>query len=217
MSITETRAATTAGASRKRKSDVTFSGRAPRESVAGKIVTMSIHGVLTLYFLMPLYFLFVAATKPQGSLANSFGLWFADFDLGGNVSRLLERNNGIFGQWALNSLIYAGGGALVGTLISALCGYALAKFSFRGRNFLFSTILGGVMVPTTALALPLFLLFSAVHLTDTYWAVFLPSIVSPFSVYLARIFAAESVPDELIEAARLDGAKEFRIFFTVGF
>jgi multiple sugar transport system permease protein len=74
-----------------------------------------------------------------------------------------------------------------------------------------------VLVPTTALALPLFLLFSTVHLTDTYWAVFLPSIVSPFGVYLARIFAGGAIPDEIIESARLDGAGEFRIFFSVAF
>jgi multiple sugar transport system permease protein len=76
-------------------------------------------------------------------------------------------------------------------------------------------VLGGVLVPATALALPLFLIFSQVNLTNTYWAVFLPSLVSPFGVYLARIYAAASVPDELIEAARLDGAGEVRTFFTV--
>lgn len=106
-------------------------------------------------------------------------------------------------------------GAAVGTLISALCGYALAKFRFRGREFLFSVVLGGVLVPTTALALPLFLLFSATGIVNTYLAVFLPSIVSPFGVYLARIFANAAVPQELIESARLDGAGEFRTFFSV--
>lgn len=195
----------------------TATPRPVRESMVGRIVAMSVLTILAIYFLLPLYFLFVAASKPQGDLATTFGLWFSDFTLFENIGRLLDRQNGIFGQWALNSLLYAGGGALVGTLIAALAGYALAKFPFRGRNFLFGTILGGVLVPTTALALPLFLLFSALHLTDTYWAVFLPSIVSPFSVYLARIFAAESVPDELMESARLDGAKEFRIFFSVAF
>ena len=71
-----------------------------------------------------------------------------------------------------------------------MSGYALAKYRFRGREPLFNVVLGGVLVPATALALPLFLLFSQVRLTNTFWAVFLPSIVSPFGVYLARIFAA---------------------------
>jgi len=76
-------------------------------------------------------------------------------------------------------------------------------------------VLGGVLVPATALALPLFLIFSQFNATNTFWSVFLPSIVSPFGVYLARIFAASSVPDELLEAARLDGASEIRTFFSV--
>ena len=96
-----------------------------------------------------------------------------------------------------------------------MAGYAMAKYLFRGRDFIFSVVLGAILVPGTALALPLYLLMSNVGLTNTYWAVLLPSIVSPFGVYLSRIYAAASVPDELIEAARIDGAGEFRTFFTV--
>ncbi|WP_349259764.1 carbohydrate ABC transporter permease [Actinospica sp.] len=173
--------------------------------------------VLAVYFVLPIYFLIVAATKPEGDLVSTFGLAFSHFNLFQNLSTLFGRENGIFAMWALNSVLYAVLGAGVGTLISALCGYALAKFKFRGREFLFSVILGGVLVPTTALALPLFLLFSATGLVNTYLAVFLPSIVSPFGVYLARIFAAAAVPEELLESARLDGAGEFRTFFSVSF
>jgi multiple sugar transport system permease protein len=96
-----------------------------------------------------------------------------------------------------------------------MMGYALAKYSFRGRETLFNVVLGGVLVPATALALPLFLVFSQVGATNTFWSVFLPSLVSPFGVYLARIYATSSVPDELVEAARIDGSGEIRTFFTV--
>jgi multiple sugar transport system permease protein len=192
-------------------------GTIARESRVSKIAAMTVMSILAIYFLLPIYFLIVAATKPQGDLASTFGLAFSHFNLWTNLSTLFGVDNGIFLQWALNSVIYAVGGAAVGTLVSTLAGYALAKFHFRGRETLFSVVLGGVLVPTTALALPLFLLFSSVHLVDTYWAVFLPSIVSPFGVYLARIFAAGAVPDEIIESARLDGAGEFRIFFSVAF
>jgi multiple sugar transport system permease protein len=178
---------------------------------------MTLMFLLAIYFLLPIYFLIVAATKPQGDLASTFGLAFSHFDLFKNLGTLFGRSNGIFGRWALNSVIYAVLGAAIGTVISALCGYALAKFKFRGREFLFSVILGGVLVPTTALALPLFLLFSATGIVNTYLAVFLPSIVSPFGVYLARIFTAAAVPEEIIESARLDGAGEFRTFFSVAF
>ena len=188
-----------------------------RESVAGRAAAMAVMFLLAIYFLLPIYFLVVAATKPQGDLASTFGLAFSHFNLFQNLSTLFGQGNGIFAVWALNSVIYAVLGAAVGTLISALCGYALAKFRFRGREFLFSVILGGVLVPTTALALPLFLLFSAAGLVNTYLAVFLPSIVSPFGVYLARIFASSAVPEEILESARLDGASEFRTFFSVAF
>jgi multiple sugar transport system permease protein len=188
-----------------------------RESGVSGTAAMALMFLLAIYFLLPIYFLIVAATKPQGDLASTFGLAFSHFDLFGNLHTLFSRDGGIFGRWALNSVLYAVLGAAVGTLVSALCGYALAKFAFRGREFLFSVVLGGILVPTTALALPLFLLFSATGLVNTYLAVFLPSIVSPFGVYLARIFAAAAVPDELIESARLDGAGEFRTFFSVAF
>ncbi|WP_369225141.1 carbohydrate ABC transporter permease [Streptomyces sp. R39] len=188
-----------------------------RESRAGRTAAMGLMLLLAVYFLLPVYFLVVAATKPQGDLAATNGLVFSHFDLFENLHVLFTRSDGVFGRWALNTVVYAVLGAATGTLISALCGYALAKFRFRGREFLFSVILGGVLVPTTALALPLFLLFSATGLVNTYLAVFLPSIVSPFGVYLARIFAGASVPQELIESARLDGAGEFRTFFSVAF
>ncbi|HJP79252.1 MAG TPA: carbohydrate ABC transporter permease [Pseudonocardiaceae bacterium] len=187
------------------------------ENLASRAGSMAIMLLLAIYFLLPIYFLVVAATKPQGDLASTFGLAFSHFNLFQNLGTLFGQGNGIFALWALNSVIYAVLGAAVGTLISALCGYALAKFRFRGREFLFSVILGGVLVPTTALALPLFLLFSAAGLVNTYVAVFLPSIVSPFGVYLARIFASAAVPDEILESARLDGAREFRTFFSVAF
>jgi multiple sugar transport system permease protein len=188
-----------------------------REGRVSRTAAMTLMFLLAIYFLLPVYFLIVAATKPQGDLASTFGLAFSHFDLFKNLGTLFGRSNGIFGRWALNSVIYAVLGAAIGTVISALCGYALAKFKFRGREFLFSVILGGVLVPTTALALPLFLLFSATGIVNTYLAVFLPSIVSPFGVYLARIFTAAAVPEEIIESARLDGAGEFRTFFSVAF
>ena len=167
------------------------------------------------YFLMPVYWLLVNATKSQRDLVTTNGFAFADVQLGQNLADLFARDGGVFGRWALNSIFYAGVGAAVGTVLAAMAGYGIAKYSFRGREVLFGFALGGVLVPATALALPLFLMFAGVGLTNTYWAVFLPSIVSPFGVYLSRVYAAASVPDELIDAGRVDGAGEVRIFFTV--
>lgn len=168
-------------------------------------------------FMLPLWYLFVASSKDRGDLTTTPGLWFSDFQLGANVSDAVTRDGGIFWTWLLNSVLYAGLGAAIGTVIAAMAGYALAKYEFRGREAIFNTILSGVLVPATALALPLFLIFAEVGLTNTYWAVLLPSLVSPFGVYLSRIYAAASVPASLIEAGRLDGAGELRIFFTIAF
>ncbi|MEU6763933.1 carbohydrate ABC transporter permease [Streptomyces sp. NPDC046853] len=167
------------------------------------------------YFLLPVWWLVVSATKTSSGLFTGNGFWFGDFALADNVRAVFTAQGGIFSRWLLNSALYAAGGAALSTLISALAGYALAKYSFRGREFTFNAVLAAVLIPQPLLAIPLYLMFSQVHLVNTYWGVLLPSIVSPFGVYLARIYAAASVPDELIEAGRMDGAGEARVFVTI--
>jgi multiple sugar transport system permease protein len=195
------------------------SGGGPKESLISRSAAMLIMGIFTFYFLVPIWWLFVSSTKTIGQFTTTAPLWFTPdgfTNLVSNIGRLFAYNDSIFPKWILNSVLYAGAGALIGTIIAAMCGYALAKYTFRGREAVFNVVLSGVLVPATALALPLFLIFSEIELTNTFWAVFLPSLVSPFGVYLARIYAASSVPDELLEAARLDGSGEIRTFFTVG-
>ncbi len=188
---------------------------ATRENPTSVGIAMVFLVLMAGYFLLPVYWLVVNATKSQRDLVTTNGFWFADFQLGQNLTELFARDGGVFGRWALNSLLYAGLGAAVGTVLAAMAGYGIAKFAFRGRELLFGFALGGVLVPATALALPLFLMFAGIGLTNTFWAVFLPSIVSPFGVYLSRVYAAASIPDEVLEAARVDGAGEIRIFFTI--
>jgi multiple sugar transport system permease protein len=188
---------------------------AVKESLLSRGAAMLVMGVCTVYFLVPIWWLLVGATKSREQFTGTSPLWFADFDLVGNISELLAHRDGVFVRWMLNSIAYTGGAALLGTLLAAMCGYALAKYRFPGRETLFNVVLSGVLVPATALALPLFLIFSKVEATNTFWSVFLPSLVNPFGVYLARIYATASVPEELLEAARLDGAGEVRTFFKV--
>ena len=188
----------------------------PRRFNLESLGPMTFLFIFVLYFLVPFFWLVVSATKSQADLFGTFGLWFApNFNLFTNLRQLFTYNNGIYGRWLLNTLLYAGVGSVVGTFLAAMAGYALAKYVFRGRNLIFSIILGSILVPATTLALPLYLMMSKVGLTNTIWAVLLPSLVNPFGVYLARIYAASSVPDELLEAARIDGAGEFRLFATV--
>ncbi|MFG2501056.1 carbohydrate ABC transporter permease [Streptomyces sp. NPDC048441] len=189
---------------------------AKRETTtASRAVVLSLLLISTVYFLFPLWWLLVSVTKPFGKQFSGNGLWFDGFGLLDNLSRLTAQSDGIFWRWMLNSVLYCGIGALAGTLLSAMAGYLLAKYEFRGKGALFGAVLAAVLVPKILFTLPLYLMFSEVGLINNPLAVLLPSIVSPFGVYLARIFAAQSVPDEVIEAGRLDGASEFRVFRTV--
>ena len=187
-----------------------------RQGTGSSIGAMTFLIICTLYFLVPFFWLIVAATKNTGDLFNTFGLWFSpNFNLWSNLQQLFTYSDGLYTRWLLNTLLYAGVGSVVGTFLSAMAGYALAKYVFRGRDLIFATILGAILVPATALALPLYLMMSLWGMTNTIWSVLLPSLVSPFGVYLSRIYASSSVPDELLEAARIDGAGEFRTFATV--
>lgn len=160
--------------------------------------------------------LVISATKSESDLLTTFGLWFSGRpQLLTNLHALVTADGGIFWRWMLNTFIYTLGAAIGGTLIAAMAGYALAKFTFALRGAIFASILGAIMVPSTALVLPLFLLLTKIGLVDTYFAVLLPSMVSPFGVYLMRVYAAQSIPDDLLDAARVDGAGEFRTFFSV--
>jgi multiple sugar transport system permease protein len=180
------------------------------------VVVMAMLFVVAIYFLLPFYWLLVSATKTSSDLFGTYGLWFAPhFNLFANIQQVFTYDDAHYGRWLFNSFFYASVSAFLGTFFSAMAGYALAKFVFPGRTIIFSIILGSVLVPAPALVLPLYLLMSGVHLTNTIWAIILPSVVNPFGVYLARIYIASSVPDVLLDAARVDGAGEFNIFLTV--
>ncbi|MCX4671905.1 carbohydrate ABC transporter permease [Streptomyces sp. NBC_01381] len=186
--------------------------RRPRRSVLLTLLT----GVVLLYSLVPLLWLLISATKTQEGLAGSFGLWFdGDFALWDNITETFTYQDGVFGRWLLNTLLYVVVGAGGATFLAVLGGYALAKFDFPGKRGVFAVVIGAVAVPTTALAVPTFLMFSEMGLTDTPWAVIIPSLISPFGLYLMWVFATEAIPTELMEAARIDGASELRTFFQV--
>jgi multiple sugar transport system permease protein len=169
-----------------------------------------------LYFIVPLLWLFISSTKDNSDLFTTFGLWFGDeFNLFANIADVFTYQDGIFARWTLNTVFYAGVSAIGASVLATMAGYAFAKYRFPGDKALFSITLGAIMIPLTALAIPTYLLFSAGGITNTPWAVILPSLVSPFSVFLMRVYAADAVPDSLIEAARVDGAGELRIFWQV--
>ncbi|MFK0237511.1 carbohydrate ABC transporter permease [Streptomyces vinaceus] len=184
----------------------------PRPSVPLTLVT----GLVLVYTLLPLVWLVINATKDQEDLLDSFGLWLGkDVQLWDNISRTLTYDDGAFVRWTLNTLLYVAAGAGGATLLAVLGGYALAVYEFPGRRAVFAVVIGAVAVPGTALAVPTFLMFSGMGLANTPWAVIIPSLISPFGLYLMWVFTAQAVPAELLEAARIDGAGELRIFFRI--
>jgi multiple sugar transport system permease protein len=171
--------------------------------------------LMVIYTLLPLVWLFVNATKTQNGLFNSFGLWFKDFAFFSNIGDTFTYDHGVFTRWLLNTVLYVVVGAGGATLLATLAGYGLAKFDFPGKKAVFAIVIGAVAVPATALAVPTFLMFSKLGLTDTPWAIIIPSLISPFGLYLMWTFSTDAVPREMLESARVDGAGEFRTFFKV--
>jgi multiple sugar transport system permease protein len=193
--------------------------RAPKRRARKKRPSVLLNILMTvmlLYALLPLFWLVVNSTKTQAALFSTFGLWFGGkFALWSNIHQVFTYDNGVFLRWLGNTVLYVVAGAGGATLLATLAGYGMAKYDFPGKRLVFAVVLGAVAVPATALAVPTFLLFSDLHLTNTPWSVILPSLVSPLGFYLIWLYAAEAVPTEILEAARIDGAGEFRTFFVI--
>jgi len=170
------------------------------------------------YFLVPLIWLLVSSTKTNAGLFSSFGFWFdKNIDIVQNLKDLFAYDNGNFALWMRNTAIYAGIASLGSALISTLAGYAFAMYQFRGRNILFGIVVASVFIPSTVFAVPLFLMMSKTGLSNTLLAIILPSLVNPFGVFLMRVYAERAISEELLDAARVDGAGEVRIFTTIAF
>ncbi|GAA4250518.1 carbohydrate ABC transporter permease [Dactylosporangium darangshiense] len=179
------------------------------------LLTLSMLALLA-YFVFPLFWLVVAATKTTGDLFSTFGLWFGrDFAFFDNVRATFTHNHGEYARWLLNSLLYAAVSSAGAAALATFAGYGFARYVFRGHRALLGSVLGTIMVPTTALAIPTYLLFSKVGLVNTPWAVILPSLVSPFGLFLMWVYARDAISDSVLEAARIDGAGELAIFFKV--
>ena len=184
----------------------------PRKS----LMLTAVMWLMLIYTLVPLAWLVINSTKTQDAFLSTFGLWFSgDFALWDNIGQTFTYDGGVFGRWLLNTLLYVVVGAGGATVLATLAGYGLARFVFPGKRAVLAIILGAIAIPGTALAVPTFLMFSALGLTNGPLAVILPSLISPFGLYLIWTYATEAIPAELLEAARVDGAGEFRIFRSI--
>lgn len=190
-------------------------------SRVAKITTRVILIVALIYFLFPIYWVIISATKSDYELFTSNGLWFASSfsdlpeAIKTNYDSLMYWSKGMFWQWVGNSLLYSTVSAAVGTIIAVMAGYAMAKFEFPGKNVAMAVVMGALLMPAALLTIPLYSIFTDLGISNTMISIIIPSCVSPFGFFLGRVYAQTSVPTELIEAARIDGASEARIFFTM--
>lgn len=183
--------------------------------ITRRIVTL-LGTIVAIYILMPLYWIFIAATKTDSTLLNSFGFLPAGrFELINNIKSLFLYHGGVYGRWLIDTAVYTGIAAIGATFVCSLAGYAFARYQFKGRGAMFGLIIGSVMVPTTVLVIPLYLMYDHVGLLDTAAGFILPSLVNPLGVYLMRLYSDAAVPRELVDSARIDGAGEFRIFRSI--
>lgn len=207
--------ATTPAGQRYRPSIEGLPPRAYAPSGLARNLTLVLLVAVAAYFLLPIVWMVIASSKSNRDLLASFGFWFAELNWDANWASLMSWTQGLFPRWVLNSVFYSTVAAAIGTLVSVACGYALAKFEFPGRRVLLVTIMTGLLMPIALLTVPLYLVFHSLGLVNSIWAILIPSMVSPFGVFLGNVYAQSSVPTEMIEAARIDGSGEFRIFFTM--
>lgn len=173
--------------------------------------------VFAVFTLIPIWWIFVSSTKTPPNFNSTFGFWFSHpFVLFSNLKQVFSnKEDGSFLQWLGNTAIYAGAGGLGATVLSAMAGYGFARFSFRGKNLLFLFAMAALLIPIAAFAVPLYLVYAKIHMDSTMPGIFIPFMVSPVSVYLMRVYVGGSVPRELMDAARIDGAGEAKIFLRV--
>ncbi len=190
--------------------------RARRRSRRSSPALTVVMALMLIYALLPLVWLVISSTKDTSSLLTTFG--FApghSFHLWANIRAVFSTDGDIFLRWLGNTVLYVVVGAGGAAVIATAAGYGLAKYAFRGRKALFWVVIGAISVPATALAVPTYLLWAKVGLINNPWGVIIPALCSPFGLYLMIVYTIGAVPDSMLEAARIDGAGEFRIFRTI--
>ncbi|MFY9714006.1 MAG: carbohydrate ABC transporter permease [Microbacterium sp.] len=197
------------------KSSTEPAGLSPGRWV-GRALVVAILLFFALFFAVPIVWLLLAPTKTAGELLLNAPFSAGTFDtLFSNWNALVAFQNGIVWTWLGNSVLYSGAALVVTLLVSIPAGYALALTEFRVRRALLMLTLVVMLIPNTALVLPIFLELSAVRLIGNPLAVILPFSFFPFGVYLTYIYFSTSVSRDLLDAARIDGAGELRVFVKI--
>jgi cellobiose transport system permease protein len=165
----------------------------------------------------PLYFMVVMASRGNDEISSIPPPLTVGEVLGDNVQRVFDNDDVMFGQALINSVIVAGIATASVVIFASLAGFAFAKLRFRGRNALLLIVIATMMVPVQLGLVPLYMLMAKLQLAGQLPSVILPFLVSGFGVFMMRQYASQAISDELIEAARIDGASTLRIFVSVVF
>ncbi|MFE7191904.1 carbohydrate ABC transporter permease [Kitasatospora sp. NPDC057541] len=187
------------------------SARVGRRRLRGWPVTLVLAAVTGLS-IAPFYWLVVSATLTDNEIFSWPPHLLPGSHLGENLRHLQDRVG--LGRVVLNSLLVSGIQTVGALVVALLAGYAFAKFRFRGRTVLFAVLLSTLVVPDQVMLVPLFKMMMSFGLLDSYQALILPGLCVPFAIFLMRQ-ALSSMPDELLDAARVDGAGELRVLFGV--
>ncbi|WP_235848397.1 carbohydrate ABC transporter permease [Litchfieldia alkalitelluris] len=172
------------------------------------VYTLLILGSVIMLF--PFIWMVSTSFKPPSEV---YGLkLIADNPTFNNYRKIIEGT--LFTKWFLNSFIVAVITTVSVALFDTLVGYIIAKFNFFGKQVIFLFILSSLMIPTEMLIIPWYLMSADLGWVDTYWGVMFPGVISAFGIFLMKQFM-ESIPDDLLDAARIDGMNEFSIFFKV--
>lgn len=160
----------------------------------------------------PFFYILTTSVKRGRSLFQYPPDWIPDHLFWGNYGSVLQDTS--FLGWTLNTLIVATSVTALKLLFDSMAGYAFAKMTFPGKNVLFVLVLATLMIPFSAILIPLFFLVRDLGLLDTYWALILPPLANPIGIFMMRSFI-ESLPGDLENAARLDGCSEFAVYRRV--
>lgn len=183
--------------------------RRTRRRQYGVYAGLIVAGVLTI---MPFVWMLLGSVKPDGEILTNPGGWLPHSPTLANYGQWFSTLG--IGGYFRNSAIVAGCTVLGNLLFCSMVGYALAKLDFPGKRLLFTLVMVTLMVPGVVTFVPLFVVVAKLHLINTYAGLVLPFLTSPIGVFLMRQFI-RSIPDSLIEAARIDGAGEMRIFTRI--
>ena len=176
------------------------------------IISTTLLLALAFVFLFPLYWMFIAAFQPSSAAIQIPPNIFPKQFTMNNFEKLFTKTQAVV--WLFNSIIVAGMTTILTLIFSSMSGYVFAKKKFPGRIILFWILLSAMMAPKQVMLVPLYIQMNVYNLNDTYAGMFMPMVAYPLGLFLMRQFM-QSIPDDLITAARIDGAGEFTLFFKI--